>query len=274
MATHIVLPDTQAKVGVPTDHLKWVGKYIIDHFAGKPDVKVIHLGDHWDMPSLSSYDKKGSKSMETRRVLEDIKAGNDAWAVLNKPLDDYNKKRKQNKEKQWKPDKYLLRGNHCARISRAVEENPQMEGLLSLDLLKSPGWKVKEFLEVLWLDGIAYCHYFVNNANGKPISGMIETRIKQVGTTFVQGHQQGLKSGMVENIAGRRRGVVAGSCYLHTENYRGPQGQNEWRGILILHEVRDGDFDLMEVSLDYLARRYAGMPLDDYMAKHYPEIIW
>ena len=72
---------------------------------------------------------------------------------------------------------------------------------------------------------------------------------------------------MVETVGGRRRGIVAGSCYLHNEEYRGPQATNEWRGILVLHEVMDGDYCLMEVSLAWLCRRYAGCTLEKFMAR-------
>jgi hypothetical protein len=48
---------------------------------------------------------------------------------------------------------------------------------------------------------------------------------------------------------------VAGSAYQHDEKYLGPQGDH-WRGILVLNEVHEGNFDLMEVSLPYLSRRY------------------
>jgi len=46
------------------DHLTWAGQYAVDK---KPDV-IVHIGDHWDMPSLSHYDK-GTKSFEGRRYL-------------------------------------------------------------------------------------------------------------------------------------------------------------------------------------------------------------
>ena len=49
-----MIPDTQVKPGVNTDHLEWAGHYAVKM---KPDV-IVHIGDHWDMPSLSSYDKK------------------------------------------------------------------------------------------------------------------------------------------------------------------------------------------------------------------------
>jgi len=71
------------------------------------------------------------------------------------------------------------------------------------------------------------------------------------------GHQQGLSVAIRELADGtRHRGLVAGSFYQHSESYRGPQACYEWRGLLMKHEVSSGDYDLMEVSLNYLRRRY------------------
>ena len=56
---HLIIPDTQVKPNTPTEHLKWAGQYAAEK---KPDV-IVHIGDHWDMESLSSYDK-GKKSFE------------------------------------------------------------------------------------------------------------------------------------------------------------------------------------------------------------------
>ena len=39
---YVVIPDTQVKPGVPTDHLEWAGRYVAEK---RPDV-VVHLGDH------------------------------------------------------------------------------------------------------------------------------------------------------------------------------------------------------------------------------------
>jgi hypothetical protein len=50
--------------------------------------------------------------------------------------------------------------------------------------------------------------------------------------------------------------VMAGACYLHDEDYKGPYGNHHWRGIIVKHEVCDGEYDIMKVSLDYLLRRY------------------
>lgn len=270
--THIVIPDTQAKEGVPTDHLKWIGQYIVDEFHDKP-VKIIHLGDHADMPSLSMYDK-GKKSMEGRRYTADIEAANSAWAILNAPMVELNKTRARTKHKGWHPERHILLGNHEDRINRAVEGDAQLEGVISTDDLnyKRTGWKVKPFKEILWLDGVGYSHFFYNPMTGKPLGGNVESRLKSIGHTFTMGHQQTLMYGLRFVAGSSQHGLVAGACYLHDEDYKGPQGNAHWRGIVVKHEVRNGSYDPMFVSLDYLCRRYEGVPLEKFLAKKYPNL--
>ena len=265
--THVVIPDTQAKAGVPTDHLGWIGSYIVDQFRDQ-DVSVIHLGDHWDMPSLSSYDK-GRRAMEGRRYLEDIRAGNEAFAILNKPLRDLNAKRARHHEAQWRPDLHLLRGNHEDRITRATEADAQLAGLMSMDQLESPGWQVHDFLDVPFIDGVGYSHYFANPMTGKPVGGMALTRLKSIGHSFTMGHQQILDYG-IRFVAGQsQHALIAGACYLHDEDYKGPQGNAHWRGVIVCHQVEGGSYDPMFVSLDYLCRRYEGKTLKRYTAKRF-----
>lgn len=265
MATHIVIPDTQVKPGVNTDHLEWAGKYIADQFGMQPDVTVIHLGDHWDMPSLSSYDK-GTKGMEGRRYVEDIEAGNEALARLTDPIRsvrlEYEKSKRLSRKttaefRPWEPRLVLLRGNHEDRISRAINADARMDGALSLDQLQSPGWETHDYLNVVWIDGVAYSHYFYNPMSGRPYAGMIESRLRRIGHSFTMGHQQTLGYGVEYTLKGPRHGLVAGAFYQHDEGYKGPQGNDHWRGIVVCHEVRDGDYCPMFVSLDYLRRRYA-----------------
>lgn len=270
---HIIIPDTQAKANVPTDHLAWIGQYIVDEFHGKA-VKIIHLGDHADMPSLSMYDK-GKKRMEGRRYQQDIEAANDAWAVLNAAFVEYNKVQKRTRHALWQPERHILLGNHEDRINRAVNMDAQLEGVISTDQLNyaTTGWKVKPFLDVLWLDGVAYSHYFYNPMTGKPLGGNVEARLKSIGHTFTMGHQQTLAYGL-RFVAGKsQHGLVAGSCYLHDEDYKGPQGNAHWRGIIVKHEVKDGSYDPMFVSLNYLCNRYEGMTLEKFMAKKYPNLL-
>lgn len=74
----------------------------------------------------------------------------------------------------------------------------------------------------------------------------------------IQGHQQGLQIATGYAADGKKlTSVIAGSCYEHDEDYMSFQGNKHWRGFLVAHDVQDGDFDLMPVSLKYLHKKYA-----------------
>lgn len=246
--SHLVIPDTQVKPGVPTEHLRWAGLYAAKR---KPDV-IVHLGDHWDFPSLSRWDR-GKRAMEGRRLKADIEAGNEAMADLMDPIiEEYNRS-------GWWPELHFCMGNHEDRLTRYVEEYPVLEDAISLDDLNLEHWTVHPFLHLCTIDGIAYTHYVSNPMTGKPLGGMMLTRLKNAGMSFTMGHQQTLDSAVRYIANGQvQRGLVAGAFYQHDEDYKGPQGNRHWRGVIVKHEVRDGNYDLMEVSLSYLRRTYEG----------------
>lgn len=265
MRSHLVIPDPQVAPDVPLDHMDWIGRYILDR---KPDV-IVHLGDHWNMGSLSSYDR-GKIQMEGRRYRDDVVAGNKALTMLDRPTQKFNHGRL--KRNQYHPRKVLLRGNHEERIQRAVEDNPQLEGHIGYHDLDTRDWEVREFLEPVEIDGVLYSHYFYNPMSGRPYGGQsIDTRLKTVGHSFTMGHQQGLLYGLRSTVGGMHHGLVAGSCYLHDEDYLGPQGNTPWRGIVVKHQVEDGSYDPMFVSLDFLCRKYEGMGVGEFLRQKYPD---
>jgi len=267
---HIIIPDTQIKDDVPTDQLAWIGQYIIDQFAGRENVKIIHLGDHADMPSLSMYDE-GKKEMEGRRYEVDIKAANKGFDILNKPFIDYNKGRAKLHRARWTPERHILLGNHENRIEKAISRSAKLDKVLSTDDLNyaQHGWEVHPFLKPIILDGVTYAHYFYNPMTGIPYSGMAESRLKTIGTSFTMGHQQTLLYGL-RFVGGRsQHGLIAGACYLHDEDYKGYQGNSHWRGIIVKHEVHDGSYDPMFVSLNYLCKRYEGVSVQRFTSKKY-----
>jgi len=87
----------------------------------------------------------------------------------------------------------------------------------------------------------------------------------------VAGHEQGRRYSDRPLPNGRTvHGIVVGSCYLGTEAYRGPQAVNEWRGTVVLHDVKDGDCDPMFLRMRWLCKEYTGEPITAYMGKRYP----
>jgi hypothetical protein len=257
--THVYIPDTQVKPGDPLDHLAWVGRYIAESYGGRRNVTIIHAGDHAHMNSLSLYDR-GKREAEGRRFEDDINAANEGFDVLQSSL-------KESSPRRWNPDRYITLGNHEDRITRAANDHAWLDGTVSLDRLNYArnGWDVIPFKEVLWLSGIAYSHLFYNPDNGRPFGGQIDTRLKNIGHSFTQGHQQGLRYGLRPILSGMQHGLVAGSCYPWSEDYRGPQARGEWRGIVVKHQCENGSYDPMFVSLDYLCRRNTGKRLAEWL---------
>lgn len=252
----LVIPDTQVKSGVPTDHILAAGNYITKN---RPDVIVV-IGDWWDMPSLNFYGKKAE--LEGLRIKDDIKAGNDAMDLFLGPLHALQAKQKAQSKKVYKPRLVFTVGNHDpqVRVPRIYQNHPELEGMIDIPDITKWGFEVVPFLEIIEIAGIRFSHYFVNTHSAKkmPIGGMVDTMLKNVGFSFVQGHTQGLKMGK-HYLAGGicRLGIVAGSFYQHHEEYMGPQGNEHWRGIIMLNEAINGGADVAEISLNYLLREYS-----------------
>ena len=183
---HLVIPDTQVKPNSPTDHLRWAGLYAAEK---KPDV-IVHIGDHFDMPSLSSWDV-GKKSFEGRRYKDDIEAGIHAMEVFLQPIRDEQQRLKVNKHKQWRPRMVFTLGNHENRIERAIESDPKLDGLIGYkDLqLEEMGWEVYDFLDVVVIDQIAYAHYFTSGILGRPVSSARNMLSKKM-MSCIWGHVQ------------------------------------------------------------------------------------
>lgn len=245
----LVIPDVQAKPCHDFSYLRKLGQYIVEK---KPDT-IICLGDFSDMPSLSSYDV-GKKSFEGRRYKSDIAASKEAMRALLSPLNRY-----KSKSTDYSPKMIMLYGNHEHRINRAVNDDPKLDGVLSLADLEYEnfGWTTIPFLEVYVEEGVAFSHYFTTGLAGRPAS-TAAAQLNKKHMSCIAGHQQGLQIATAYRADGQSiTSIIAGSFYEHDEDYMSPQGNKHWRGVLMLHEVKDGAFDLMPVSLSYLNKKYA-----------------
>ena len=253
MTKHLVIPDTQVKPGHSTAHLKWAGEYAAEK---KPDV-IIHIGDHWDMPSLSSYDV-GKKSFEGRRYINDINAGIDAMRKFLEPIQREQDRLKRNKWKQWNPRLVFTLGNHEHRIERAIEADPKLDGLMKYEdfMLEEMGFEVVPFLEPIVIDDIAYCHYFTSGVMGRPVSSAKLMLAKKY-MSCVMGHVQDRDIAYARKADGTNLlGLFSGIFYQHDEDYLTPQTNGSWAGIWMLNEVANGGCDELPVSINYLRQKY------------------
>jgi hypothetical protein len=160
--------------------------------------------------------------VEGKRYKDDIETGRYAWGVLTDPIEAEIKRLRANHKKHWVPEKHVTLGNHEMRADRAANNSPKLIGTIGTQDCTFGDWRVHPFLERVFIDGICYSHYFQNTHSSFPIGGGIENRLARIGCSFVAGHEQGRREGSKIMASGRTLyGLVAGSCYLHLEPYRG-----------------------------------------------------
>lgn len=245
---HLWIPDTQVKGGVPIEHVRWAAEYAL---AQKPDVIVV-AGDWWDFPSLNMHESDYA-DFRTRDLMDDVLSGLHAWDLFTSTLA---------QDKRYDPLLVFIEGNHDMRFRRQYRYDARTQRAI-----RSPKWFVSKTDGVWWspleevvcIDGVYYSHYFTNPYTSRALGGTALHKLNKLKFSYTMGHQQG-KDIAEQWLAhgGVIRGVVAGSFYQHDEDYKGPQGNNHWRGLIYKHEVEAGRYDLMEVSMDFLRRRYGG----------------
>lgn len=247
---HLWIPDTQVKAGVPIEHVRWAAQYAIDR---RPD--VIGFGNDWfDYPSLNNYELDFA-GFRTRDFASDTLSGLHALDLFRSTLAT---------AKDYDPFLFFVEGNHDERFRRQFKYDARMRSSL-----RGPRSFVREcfpkavwvpYGEIVQVDGIHYTHAFFNPATSKPYGGSAVYKLTKLKFSYTQGHCQGKDTAEQFLVNGQViRGLVAGSFYQHDEDYRGTSGNlAHWRGMIYKHEVRDGNYDLLEVSMDYLRRAYGG----------------
>lgn len=248
---HLVVGDPHATPKQSNRRAIWLGKLIRDL---KPD-KVIVLGDTADMPSLCSYDR-GRKSAIGRTYQQDIDAHGDFQEKLWHTV---------RKGKRRLPSAYTLIGNHEYRIERAVDIQPELDGVVSLEDLQLG----KFYDEVvpyegstpgsITINGVNYAHYLVSGTSGRPISGerhassLISKRL----SSCVVGHSHLLDVATRTTHNGKRVYGIAAGCYQeHSPSFAGDAAKLWWRGVIVLDNVDKGSFDIRTISLDRIRQEY------------------
>jgi hypothetical protein len=251
--THLVIPDQHAHYKHNNKRAELLGKLILDV---KPDV-VINIGDCFDMPSLSSYDK-GRKGFAGRTYRADIDAGIDfndrLWGTVKSA-------------KKRLPYRLFFIGNHEERIGRAIDLQPELEGAISYDDLK-----LNEYYdEVIHyegrtpgsreVDGVTYAHYFVSGVMGRPVGGL------HPGHSLLASHHQSVTCGHSHladlcfrptTSRGKIIGLVSGCYQDYVSDWCGKEIQKLWwSGVVIKRGVENGVYSPQFISLEDIKREYA-----------------
>jgi hypothetical protein len=253
-STHVIIPDSHAHPSHHNKRYEWLGKLIYDI---KPDV-VIDIGDFSDVPSLCSYDK-GKGSFQDRRYQDDVNCTVDAQEKLWYPY---------RRGKKRLPRRVKLIGNHEYRVERAIESNKVLlDGTISMkdfqfdrywdDVVEYDG----ETPGIIFIDGVAYAHYFTSGVSGRPIGGD-NVAAALLGKKFhscTQGHSHLTDLAYRSDIKGKRMmGLICGCLVDFRQSFAG-QSNDDWvKGVWIKHNVSGGVYDPEFISLERLKREYGG----------------
>lgn len=241
-----VIPDAQVKPGVPIDHLAACGRYMAEQ---QPHV-IVCIGDFADCPSLSDYLELGSKEIEGQRYQDDIDSVHRAMDAFMNPIA---------KARGYNPVLVFNLGNHEHRIPRTVEKNPRLlDRRMSVKDLRYEdyGWRVFPFLQPVSINNVVFCHYFPSGVMGRPII-TARAQLNKLHMSSFAGHQQGRDVAYSKRAdGGHLTSIISGSFYQHKEDYLSPFTNLHWRGMYMLNEVKDGQYDEMAVSINYLQRRF------------------
>lgn len=252
----LVIPDAHAHKDYPNHRADWLGKFICQR---KPDI-VVNIGDTFDMPSLSSFDK-GKASFNGASYEQDINAGLEFLDRVWTPV-------KQAKKKQ--PYKVFLEGNHEHRLNKVLEQAPEMKG--DRYGYSYSNYQLEEYHhEVVYYDGslpgqysiggFSFAHYFPSGLMGRPVGGKhhASSLLAENHESSVCGHSHTADLAFHSTSTGRKiMGVVTGVF----QDYDSPwAGQNIcnlwWRGIVYLHDVEAGMASPEFISLERLRREYS-----------------
>lgn len=248
---HLVLPDPHAHPDYPNDRADLVGKLIVDL---KPDV-FINLGDMWDLPSLSSYDK-GKAKFFGRAYKKDLDAGLEFDDRMWGPL---------RKSKKKKPRSIFIEGNHEERLKRVLDHQPELEGTIGFedfDLSRNYHEVIQyngQTPGTIEVDGIVYAHYFVTGVSGKNVSGehpaySLLTKQFQSATC---GHIHTYDHCVRTDATGRRlNGLVAGVFQDYDSPWAGEINRLWSRGLVVKRQVENGNYDLQWISIEALKKEY------------------
>jgi hypothetical protein len=254
---HMWIPDPQLKPDVPIQHMWWAGYHATTLL---PDV-VVMGNDHFDFPTLN-YWTRMEAGFTSQDVIADLCA---AHHGLDMFLDGFVAGCNERPEV---PDDYdplfvFLEGNHDWRAERAFHEDRRFARLFPMPQTITRRVFAARDMTIRWvpwkkticIDQVNYAHAAINPASSKPMGGKAQSKLTRLKDTYVIGHHVGKDLAEDFTPSGRKiRFVQAGSFYLHDEEYS--PCTNYWRGLIYMHDVKDGYFNLMEIDMEYLWKRY------------------
>jgi hypothetical protein len=254
--TILVVPDPHAHPNHHNDRADWLGKLILDL---KPDT-VMNMGDTFDMPSLSSFDK-GKASFHGASYEKDIESGIDFLDRMWHPI---------RKSKKKRPKSVFLEGNHEHRLKKVLEQQPELSGSNKYgigykDYCLSDYHNVIQYYDgqtpsIYATDGINFAHFLCSGVMGRPIGGdnHAASLLNKNFSSCVVSHSHLVDYAVRSTIGGVKvQALVAGVYQDYKSGWAGNLNNLWWRGVVVLRNAGGGTFDPEFISLEALREEYS-----------------
>jgi hypothetical protein len=244
-----VVPDSHAGPHQDLSRFTWLGRAIEEHgrraLALGVVFRVVWIGDTADYHSLSSYDR-GKAGSWNSTYKADVAAHEQAMRLTRSAVSD----------EVWRAaDKHWTEGNHEHRAVRYMQDNPEMQGVLRgpWDVMQDQGIRCHAYTEIVSLDGVGYSHMMQSPGSGRAVSGVNQARSMLIKgfRSMVVGHSHKYDVCVQHDVYGKAfKALVCGCYFEHRESYAGQGNDAWWRGLVVLDNVADGNFDERPIRMD------------------------
>lgn len=231
---HMVIGDCHAAPGQDLARFAKLGQRIAEF---EPDV-VVQIGDWYSFDSLCYHASAVERS--DGRVIEDLAAGDLALETLHANL-------VQHGRPGYAPEFHITLGNHDVRLAKLADEEPWFEGFHTPGYAhEARGWRVHPYRQPVRIDGVRYQHDLPANGSNRAIGGKYHAarlldRVRYQESVVV-GHSHRLDYRTEGSHTGKRVHAIVVGCYLdHVEAYASEDNREWWSGVVLLHDVIDGD---------------------------------
>lgn len=242
------------------ERFSWLGHYI----AKEKPATIILGGDFWENASLNGHrgstllpaaGKELPKQAAKHDLIADWEAGKSAIATILGVFraDNDRHRRAGHKERLYDPSIYYLEGNHEDFWNRARDRHPSLGSMLSsssaAEYLHSFGAEWVPAREKLILGGAAFQHFHPDR-RGQPIP--LNALLPRLMMSSVSGHNHGYGEREEIRADGRvQRAIVAGNWKSTLRQSHGDRA-----GLLMMHDLKDGEFHHRFVPQHVIAREY------------------
>jgi hypothetical protein len=249
--TVLLVPDAHVTTGDDLLRFKCLSRFILDR---KPST-ILLGGDFADMLCLNSFDSNLKAAIEGRKYKLEVD-------TVNLALDELLSFKK--KDKSYNPRLVFIEGNHCNRISRYIEQNPTLEGIIGVKesfRLEERGFEFIPYKKFINIQDVLFTHVPLNNA-GQPISSKFAVHkvgeVTSKSMVFFHSHTVALAStfrhGDKEPIQ-----IFNGGCFFENQepgHYADDNPRANEKCISILTIYKPGRFDIEQISLERLKEQY------------------